>query len=213
MSASKVERFYLQPTVYSPNSPLPVLLYRGVLPQPYTEESTSRFLEANDWEKKVRLLCRWSFLVGFLTFDLGEGTWGHIGTHHFHPNTHECYVAYDDVTEHGSSTLIIGRGRLDEKGGVYISVTAGDVIVIPAGTTHCSLESKGDYRYVGVYPTGSPRWRNEFGENPVKINTMRKEILRVEMPTQDPVYGKEGPLIGLWDEALRSFSKGGAAKL
>ncbi|EER23800.1 hypothetical protein D8B26_001949 [Coccidioides posadasii str. Silveira] len=186
--SAPVEKFYLQPTLHSPNSPLPVLLYRGILPHPINEESTSEFLQANGWEKR--------------------GTWGHIATHHFHPNTHECYGIFQ-----GSSTLIIGRGRFDDEGGVYIPVNTGDVIVLPAGTTHCSLESKGDYRYVGVYPKGALRWRNEFGRNPIDINTQRKEILRVEMPTQDPVYGKNGPLVHLWNEALLEYSAGGASKL
>ena len=48
--------------------------------------------------------------------------------------------------------MLLGRGAKDEKGGVEIPVTAGDVIVIPAGTTHCSVESTEGYRYIGVYP-------------------------------------------------------------
>ena len=47
------DQFFLQPTAHSPNSPLPILLYRDVLPAPYSEESTTQFLEANDWEKRV----------------------------------------------------------------------------------------------------------------------------------------------------------------
>ena len=47
---------------------------------------------------------------------------------------------------------MIGRGEKDAKGGILLSVTAGDVIVIPAGTTHSCLESKDGYRYIGIYP-------------------------------------------------------------
>lgn len=62
MAIPQVEKFYLQPTVHSPNSPLPVLLYRAILPQPYTEESTSDFLQAHDWEKRVSSrACNWDF--------------------------------------------------------------------------------------------------------------------------------------------------------
>ncbi|KAK2744266.1 hypothetical protein FQN57_004351 [Myotisia sp. PD_48] len=177
-----VERFYLRPTIYSPNSRLPVLLYQNVLPQPHTEENAKKFLETNDWEMR--------------------GAWGHIPIPHFHPNTHECYGIFQ-----GSSTLIIGRGKNDSVGGIYIPVQTGDVIVLPAGTTHCCSNSKGDYRYVGVYPKQAPRWRNEYGNQPVDVVAIQGDLSRVEMPTQDPVYGHRGPLIYYWSEALESEAR------
>lgn len=156
--AHAVEKFYLRPTVHSPNSPLPVLLYRSVLPRPCTEESVKTFLEANEWERRVRMLLSFRcmhiirsllfrFLLAHFCGGWLQGTWGHIATAHFHPNSHECYGIFQ-----GSSTLRIGRGQNDETGGVLIPVNTGDVIVLPAGTVHSSLDSHGDYRYVGVYP-------------------------------------------------------------
>lgn len=129
----------------------------------------------------------------------------------------------------GSSILVIGRGEKDTKGGILLSVTAGDVIVIPAGTTHCCLESKDGYRYIGIYPEvgttvdpfsvfssfylpawdlltrrwqQAPKWRNMFGKTPVD-HGVREEILGVEMPVQDPVYGADGPMMVVWGEASR----------
>lgn len=52
----------------------------------------------------------------------------------------------------GYSTLLIGSMNPEEGTGVRIAVKAGDVIVLPAGTAHSSLESSPDYRYIGVYP-------------------------------------------------------------
>jgi hypothetical protein len=54
----------------------------------------------------------------------------------------------------GSSTLLLGCGSSDPStaGGLHVDVHAGDVVVLPAGTAHCSVESTLDYRYVGVYP-------------------------------------------------------------
>jgi uncharacterized protein YjlB len=46
----------------------------------------------------------------------------------------------------------VGCGTNDTGGGQEIDVRAGDVIVLPAGTGHCSLQSSRDYRYIGVYP-------------------------------------------------------------
>lgn len=65
------EQYMIPPNKYAPNSRLPILLYRDILPLPLSEEKTTIFLEANDWEKR--------------------GVWGHISVRHFHPNTHECY--------------------------------------------------------------------------------------------------------------------------
>lgn len=77
-----------------------------------------------------------------------QGTWGHIDIRHFHPNSHECYGIF-----RGTSTLLVGQ--IDAGQGSRIDVAAGDVIVLPAGTAHSSLESSSDYRYIGVYPTVS----------------------------------------------------------
>lgn len=50
----------------------------------------------------------------------------------------------------GRSTLLLGK--IGSGNGREVSVKAGDVIVLPAGTAHSNLESSPDYRYIGVYP-------------------------------------------------------------
>lgn len=50
-----VECYFLGPNSDVPNSRLPVLCYRQVLPKPYDEESTTKFLTSNRWEKRVRI--------------------------------------------------------------------------------------------------------------------------------------------------------------
>jgi uncharacterized protein YjlB len=120
---------------------------------------------------------------------------------------------------HGSSTLLLGVATGDDASvGLKLVVIAGDVIVLPAGTAHSSLESTADYRYVGVYPQvrqllfrtvgpsidiffviqNCPRWRNEIGRSRIDLRVLRKEIAAVELPEEDPVYGKDGPLCQLW---------------
>ncbi|KAJ4855288.1 cupin domain-containing protein [Trichoderma breve] len=165
-----VECYLLGPTNDAPNSRLPVIHYRNVLPQPQTEETTTQFLTRTGWEKR--------------------GTWGHIGEPHFHPNTHECYGIFQ-----GHSTLLLGK--INDGNGVQVDVNTGDVIVLPAGTAHSSLRSSDDYRYIGVYPKECPKWTNEMGERPPA--SFVQTIGAVARPRADPVYGKQGPLVSLWN--------------
>ena len=58
----------------------------------------------------------------------------------------------------GHSKLLLGR--IQDGNGLEVDVKTGDVIVLPAGTAHSSLQSSPDYRYIGVYPqVGSPNNR------------------------------------------------------
>jgi uncharacterized protein YjlB len=43
-------------------------------------------------------------------------------------------------------------GKIEHGTGLQVKVQKGDVIVLPAGTAHSSLESTPDYFYIGVYP-------------------------------------------------------------
>ncbi|CAK7237696.1 hypothetical protein SBRCBS47491_010085 [Sporothrix bragantina] len=147
------ETYYLKRNQHAPNNAYPVLVYRQCLPLPVSEEKTKLFLESHAWERK--------------------GTWGHIGVRHFHPNVHECYGVIA-----GESTMLVGCGIDDADGsGQEIELMVGDVIVLPAGTGHCNLQSTKDYLYVGVYPA---------------------EVDNVPLPEEDPVTGKDGPLMKLW---------------
>ncbi|KAL6890916.1 hypothetical protein GGI43DRAFT_415122 [Trichoderma evansii] len=170
-----VECYLLPPTNDVPNNQLPVILYRDVLPEPRNEETTTNFLTAYGWEKR--------------------GTWGHISMRHFHPNTHECYGIFQ-----GNSTLLLGKIKDGE--GIQIDVRTGDVIVLPAGTAHSSLESYGDYRYIGVYPKECPKWISESGKQPA--TSFASMIREVPTPKADPVYGKQGPLVALWNTKLEA---------
>ncbi|KAF5718379.1 cupin domain-containing protein [Fusarium mundagurra] len=159
-----VECYLVPRTEDAPNSRLPILVYRDVLPQPRTEETVTRFLTTHRWEKR--------------------GTWGHIAIRHFHPNSHECY------------------GKIQDGKGVEVPVRAGDVVLLPAGTAHSSLESSSTYRYIGVYPKGCPKWRNEMGKKSSSL--FQDTIDKVDMPEDDPVYGPDGPLPTLWSHKPRA---------
>ncbi|RSL62146.1 hypothetical protein CEP53_004861 [Fusarium sp. AF-6] len=190
MSANP-ETHFVKPTAHCPNNVFPVLVYRGVLPEPHDEVSTTELLESHGWTKK-------------------QGTWGTITVKHFHPNTHECYGVFQ-----GESELIFGAGGADdENAGVKCHVKAGDVVVVPAGVAHASVDeddktkNKSEkYRYIGVYPDGSPKWRSEFGKTPLEGRELVDEISGVPIPSQDPVAGPEGALLRIWTAARENGSK------
>jgi uncharacterized protein YjlB len=69
---------------------------------------------------------------------------------HFHSNTHEVL----GLTK-GNARLMIG-GR----NGEIVLVETGDVIILPAGCGHYSVDNSLDYQFVGGYPNGAyaPAW-------------------------------------------------------
>ena len=85
--------------------------------------------------------------------------------------------------------------------GRLVTLTAGDVIVIPAGVAHRNVESSSDYGVVGAYPTGtSPDVQyGKPGERP----RTDKTISSLAIPSLDPVSGSAGPLAALWNSPAK----------
>jgi len=106
--------------------------------------------------------------------------------HHFHCDAHEALGVYS-----GEVTVQFGGD-----GGVVITARAGDVIVLPAGTGHKKLSSRGTLGIVGAYPAGqSPDMCT-----PMLSSSKRSAsaVARVVLPQCDPVYGAGGPLFAHW---------------
>jgi uncharacterized protein YjlB len=103
--------------------------------------------------------------------------------HHFHSNGHEALGIYS-----GEVTVQFGG-----ESGVTVTAKPGDVIVLPAGTGHKKLASRGSLGVVGAYPAGShPDTCRSFAEKHVKA------IAQVPLPAADPVFGTRGPLFDHW---------------
>ena len=106
--------------------------------------------------------------------------------HHYHSNSHEVLGVYE-----GEVTVQFGGER-----GISVTAKPGDVIVLPAGTGHKKLSSRGALGIVGAYPEGShpdtcmpPFARTQSNADKVAL---------VELPASDPVYGPTGPLFDHW---------------
>ena len=129
MSATEPQSFVLQPGDAMPNSPLPVLVYRGVLADETNKAGGfDALFERNGWAGIWR--------DGIYDYD------------HFHSNAHEVLGVAK-----GSARL-----RLGGQGGRDIEVNAGDVVVLPAGTGHCRLSKSENFVVIGAYPPGQERY-------------------------------------------------------
>lgn len=107
--------------------------------------------------------------------------------HHYHANGHEVLGVYS-----GEVTMQFGGDA-----GVTLTAVPGDVIVLPAGTGHKKLSSKGSLGVVGAYPEGTypDTLRKAFSQETLST------IATVPLPACDPVFGPGGPLFEHWKTA------------
>ena len=111
---------------------------------------------------------------------------GVFAYHHYHADGHEVLGVYS-----GEVTVLFGG-----EGGVELTARPGDVIVLPAGTGHKKLASRGRLGVVGAYPEGRhPQTSIAATTSAAKSAAI---IARVALPSSDPVCGPGGPLFEHW---------------
>jgi uncharacterized protein YjlB len=149
-----------------PNSGLPLLLYRGVLGGEVDPASFEALFARHGW--------------------LGAWRNGIYPYHHFHSTSHEV--------------LGVARGwadvRLGGENGRSLRLSAGDVVVIPAGVGHKHEASSSGFLVVGAYPDGRD-WDVRRGD-PGERDAVLANLAQVPMPAADPVHGHDGPLRAIW---------------
>ncbi len=169
LNEKNVQTFILDEDGNFPNNrQLPVLLYRNVLKS--KDNLAGQFeslLAGNGW----------------------SGTWrnGIFGYHHYHSNAHEVLAVYS-----GSVTAQLGGPD-----GQPFDLSAGDVVVLPAGTAHKRLSSAGNFGVIGAYPKGQENYDMNYGREDERPQT-DQNIERVSLPEADPIYGENGPLMRYW---------------
>jgi uncharacterized protein YjlB len=106
--------------------------------------------------------------------------------HHYHTTAHEALGVYS-----GEVTVQFGGD-----GGIVVTARPGDVVVLPAGTGHKKLASRGSLGIVGAYPEG----QHPDTCTPVTANGRRsaQAVACVPRPACDPVFGPSGPLLDHW---------------
>jgi uncharacterized protein YjlB len=167
-AATMPQQLHLKPNGWMPNSALPVLFYRDALPvSENLAAGMERLFTANQWPPQWR--------NGVYDF------------HHYHSTAHEVlgFAA-------GHADLVLGG-----EGGEAVTVNAGDVVVLPAGTGHCRITASDDFLVVGAYP------ENEHWDicRTAATAEVLERMRRVRFPASDPLTGASGALPKLWLQA------------
>ncbi|TPX09850.1 uncharacterized protein E0L32_008872 [Thyridium curvatum] len=196
----EIRKFTLPPTALMPNSPKPLLQYRGVFKESeVTPSNMYKVFKGNGW------LGRWIF------------RYGSTQESHYHSAVHECMVVLS-----GSARIRFGvadtGGKDDghEDGGILLDARVGDVFVLPAGLAHKThgasppaefmLLSPGNghdvgeeemeaamakiqlsgFTMLGAYPRNGRDWDFAKGGD---SEGRYEEVWAVPNPERDPVFG------------------------
>ncbi len=158
-----------------PNNPkLPFLHYRKVISLTKAADAAALFevlFDANGWRDSWR-----------------DGIYDYA---HYHPRTHEVLGI-----SRGKAQVQFGGDK-----GQRINVSAGDVVVLPAGTGHQALKASADLVVVGAYPAG------KYDEYQPRVSHYRRAlrmIPKVRLPAKDPIFGSRGPLKRIWKKRKKS---------
>ena len=221
----EIKQYLLRPTALIPNSPYPLLHYRGCISADSASIATKFYdrLSDNGWQ------AQWIF------------RYAQTQQSHYHSAAHECMVVLT-----GSATIRFGvadtaddmsentYGDGKEDGGVELYAQAGDVFIIPAGVAHKTFDPTADaltdpefklltpgdghslpadirskldgielkgFTMMGSYPENGGTWDFAVGGEGAAAYA---KVWAIPAPELDPMLGKskEG-LCTLWNENLR----------
>jgi len=161
------EKLYFEDDGKIPNSKYPLLLYRNAFSERGNAGASwlEQHFASNNWTNSWR--------NGVYSF------------HHYHSTSHEVLGVYS-----GKALLHLGGEQ-----GEQVNVSAGDIIVIPAGVGHKNLGSD-QLGIVGAYPDGRS-WdllRGTAGERP----QADRNIAALPVPKADPLLGKNNGVTKIW---------------
>ncbi|SDP00204.1 Uncharacterized protein YjlB [Pseudomonas arsenicoxydans] len=162
-----VQILLLERNDWVPNNPrLPVLIYIKAIAIQGSDPAAlfEETFSANGWPPQWR--------------------YGVYDYHHYHTEGHEVLGVAA-----GYARLMLGG-----PGGRILEVSGGDVLLLPAGTGHCNVESSSDFLVVGAYPPG--QHADICREAPTSEQLARIQTL--PFPEQDPVQGLHGAVRRYW---------------
>lgn len=166
-----VQTIYLSENKPYPNNELPVLFYQNILEdilgKDYTTEGVLRLFENN----------------GYVNGWVG----GIMNRHHFHSTAHEVLAC-----TRGEVTVILGG-----ENGEITPIRKGDVVLLPAGTSHKKVDASENFEIVGAYPTNGSDYDFQYGDAN-DYQAIKDRIREVELPQTDPVTGSPGAVQDNW---------------
>jgi uncharacterized protein YjlB len=170
MTQLKIIKHILKESGFIPNNPkLPVLIYKNVI-----DFSTRNHSDAiqnkygeNHWYR--------SWVNGIYDFN------------HYHSNNHEVLGVAK-----GQCTVCLGGDD-----GIEVNIEKGDLLVLPAGTSHRNLSCSSNFTCVGAYSINR-EYNMKYGRNEDEKESSLEMILSLPLPHTDPLFGSDGPLIKYW---------------
>jgi uncharacterized protein YjlB len=156
-------------SIFPNNNHLPLLIYQSV-----TDDDTNKDLAS--WFEKLLHSNNWhnGWRDGVYTY------------HHYHSTAHEALAVY-----RGSAKIQFGGDA-----GIVQEVQTGDLVVIPAGVSHKNVGQSKDFAVVGIYPDDQQVDMN-YGKPDERPRT-DNNIANLSLPSQDPVYGRNGMMFNHW---------------
>ncbi|HTF20415.1 MAG TPA: cupin domain-containing protein [Chryseolinea sp.] len=168
METTDPKTFRFQDDGKIPNSNYPLLIYQRAF--------NLRGDEGAEWLEQRFASHDW----------MNTWRWGVYAFHHYHSNTHEVLGVF-----RGNALLHMGGEK-----GQKLEVSAGDIIVIPAGVGHKCLTHSDDFTVVGAYPGGLEP--DLMKGTPDERPNADKRIAAVPLPLADPLLGRNQGLVTLW---------------
>lgn len=171
------EQYRFERTQDTPNNVMPVLVYRSAFSTATPIGELRNILHSNRWQ--------------------ADGPVEANKTPVFHSKTHVLHAIV-----RGKCQLLVGGTQYGPPPGQMIYLSAGDIIVYPAGISHCLVQSD-NYEFVTFYPEKSNKRDDcECRASASAMKTYLKNIEKVAMPKYDPLHGKEGALVEIWKLAV-----------
>lgn len=166
----KTDTFVFDDDDRVPNSRLPMVVRQGAVTPESGDPAApfERLFSKNGWTNAWR-----------------DGIYDY---HHYHSTAHEVLGIAA-----GSATVQFGG-----EDGETLGLTAGDVVIIPAGVAHARIKQIDDLLVVGAYAEGRD-W-DIIRDDPGQLAVARRNIAAVPLPSADPVDGGTGPLMKLWGD-------------
>jgi uncharacterized protein YjlB len=121
--------------------------------------------------------------------------------HHYHSTAHEVLGVYS-----GEAAIQVGGPK-----GPILKLKRGDVIIIPVGIAHKCINDDGHFKCVGAYP-GGQNYDMNYGLESERAEA-DKNIKNTDLPGNDPVFGKEGPLDKWWDLRGKAMNENDQRKI